>query len=153
MPVVRPLTGVWKRYITTGAFKMTLKYLAMFIISLASICFIASVIMYGLNRSKYHELLSLFQKEHHLPAPYSFNSQIGFLGAPLIAYFFRGLKHQKKVFFLSKDSDSYLFFVNKNSNLIKWISPFYYLFITSFLCYSFMIIFAALLNAKEKLHL
>ncbi|ATZ10247.1 hypothetical protein EHS86_11510 [Erwinia amylovora] len=132
---------------------MTLKYFAIFIISLASICFIASVIMYGLNRAKYHELLSLFQKEHHLPAPYSFNSQIGFFGAPLIAYFFRGLKNQRKVFFLNKNSDSYLFFINKNSSLVKWISPFYYLFITSFFCYSFLIILAILLNAKEKIQL
>ena len=129
---------------------MTLKFIAIFVMAFASFCLVLSIVIYAINRAKYYELLNLFQKSHTFPAPYSFHCLVGFFGAAPMVYFFINLKKKKKVFFLDKNSDAYGFFNRENVHLTRWMSGFYYVWIASLFCYSFLFIVAIFLEFRSR---
>ncbi|CAO98517.1 Hypothetical protein ETA_34710 [Erwinia tasmaniensis Et1/99] len=129
---------------------MIAHYGALVIVGVGVICFIASIISYAFNRKKYYTLLSLFQKEHIFPTPYSFHCLVGFFGAAPIVYFFLGLKREKKILFVKMDDKAYSFFDNKNVELTKWMPTFYYLWNISMACCSFVIICGIVIKIKLK---
>ncbi len=112
--------------------------------------FIASVLLYGINRSKYYQLISLFKEKYTFPPPYSFHCLVGFFGAAPVIYFFLGLKRKKKILFVKKDSELYNFFDGKDEKLTNWMLPFYYLWNITMLCCAFVIIFGMVMHIKLK---
>jgi len=120
------------------------------IILLANMGFVLSVLLYAINRRKYYELIKLFQKKHVLPAPYLYSSMIGFFGAATMAYFFIRLKRNKSIFFLDKNSEAYQFFDSNNVEFMRWMIPFFYVFVLSFGCVLFLICFGGVLILIDK---
>jgi len=120
------------------------------IIIVASLTFIASIIWYAINRPRYYELLNRFQRKYTFPAPYSFSSMVGFFGAPLMTYFFLRLKNRKNILFVEKTSDVYTFPDNDTIKLMSWLPVFKGLLIICMVCYSFLMIFAVFLEAKDR---
>lgn len=112
------------------------------------VSFIASLLIYGLNRKKYYQLISLFQENYTFPSPYSFHCLVGFFGAAPVIYFFLGLKRKKKIIFVKRESCPYNFFDDKKESLTKWMLPFYYLWNISMLCCAFIIIFGLVMHVK-----
>ncbi|MEW5289647.1 hypothetical protein ABW286_10725 [Erwinia papayae] len=106
-----------------------MKSVAMFIAIIPLVCFITCILLYGLNRKSYHCLLSKLQKENIIPPFYFYHSNMGFMGAPVMAYLFSGLKRKRKLIFINKNSTLYKF-SDENKNLINKIMPFYYTFLT-----------------------
>ncbi len=122
-----------------------MKIFIVVIILLANVGLILTVLLYALNKRKYYELIELFQKNHMLPAPYLYNSMIGFFGAATMAYFFIRLKRNKSIFFLDKNSEAYQFVDSNNVELMRWMIPFFNVFVLSFGCVLFMISFGGVL--------
>jgi len=120
------------------------------IILLANMGFVLSVLLYAINRRKYYELIKLFQKKHVLPAPYLYSSMIGFFGAATMAYFFIRLKRNKSIFFLDKNSEAYQFVDSNNVEFMRWMIPFFYVFVLSFGCVLFLICFGGVLILIDK---
>lgn len=112
--------------------------------------FIASVLLYEINRSKYYQLISLFKEKYTFPSPYSFHCLVGFFGAAPVIYFFLGLKRKKKILFVKKDSELYNFFDGKDEKLTNWMLTFYYLWNITMLCCAFVIIFGVVMHIKLK---
>ncbi len=127
-----------------------MKIFIVLIILLANIGFVLSILLYALNRRKYYELIKLFQKKHVLPAPYLYSSMIGFFGAATMAYFFIRLKRNKSIFFLDKNSEAYQFVDSNNVELMRWMIPFFYVFVLSFGCILFLICFGGVLILIDK---
>lgn len=96
-----------------------MKIFIVVIILLANVGLILTVLLYALNKRKYYELIELFQKNHMFPAPYLYNSMIGFFGAATMAYFFIRLKRNKSIFFLDKNSEAYQFVDSNNVELMR----------------------------------
>ncbi len=120
------------------------------IIMLANIGLILSVLLYALNRRKYYELIKLFHKEHLLPAPYLYSSMIGFFGAVTMAYFFIRLKRNKSIFFLDKNSDAYQFVDESNVELMRWMIPFFNVFVLSLGCFLFLVFYGGVLTVIDN---
>jgi len=120
------------------------------IILLANMGFVLSVLLYAINRRKYYELIKLFQKKHVLPALYLYSSMIGFFGAATMAYFFIRLKRNKSIFFLDKNSEAYQFVDSNNVEFMRWMIPFFYVFVLSFGCVLFLICFGGVLILIDK---
>ncbi|KKF37799.1 hypothetical protein SY86_09475 [Erwinia tracheiphila] len=99
--------------------------------------------LYGLNRKNYHHLLDKLQKENILPTFYAYHANMGFIGAPVIAYLFFGLQRKKKLPFLNRDNIMYNF-PDKNKDLIYTVAPFYYTFLTG-IGFAFIICFIGLM--------
>ncbi|AWQ21334.1 hypothetical protein C1N63_15580 [Pantoea ananatis] len=106
--------------------------------------------MYAINRSKYYEIISLFQKKYTLPAPYLYSSMIGFFGAATMSYFFIRLKRNKSIFFLDKNSEAYHFVDESNVELMRWMIPFFYIFVLSIGCFVFLIFLGGVLTLIDK---
>lgn len=111
-----------------------MKFAMIFLIMIPSVCLVVSVALYVSNRTKYYKLISDFQKIHDFPAPYLLHCNMGYLGAPLMTYFFIHLKEKKRIFFLEKNSQAYEFTgTRENSETINRLKPLYYLFSIGFL--------------------
>ncbi|MGE9553036.1 cytochrome b N-terminal domain-containing protein [Erwinia amylovora] len=132
---------------------MILKFAGYLLMALCLVSFILSIIIYGVNRKKYYQLLGEFQKNNTFPAPYSFHCMTGFFGAMPVAHFFLNLKKKKKIFFLKRNSNSYGFFDKGNGELVSWMPAFYYSSITSSICCALIILLAASLAVKDKFFL
>lgn len=128
-----------------------MKTFVIVIILFASTAFVLSALLYAINRKKYYELISLFQEKHTLPAPYLYNSMIGFFGAATMSYFFIRIKKNKSVFFLDKGSEAYHFINENNSELMRWMVPFFCLFLLGFGCFIFLISLAGVLTLIDML--
>jgi len=99
------------------------------LIMLPLVCFVASVIFYLNNRARYQELISDFQQKYILPTPYLLHCNMGYIGSPLMTYFFIRLKQNKKIFFLDRNDSAYNF--AHESKILKKINnlkPLYYTF-------------------------
>lgn len=117
----------------------------MVLIILPFCCLVISVILYLVNRSQYQRLISDFQKGRTLPAPYLFQCNMGYLGSPLMTWFFIRLKDKKKIFFLEQKSQNYDFASErKNQERIDSLKPLYYTFLAGFFC-CFLLAFIAIL--------
>ncbi len=127
-----------------------MKIFVVLIILFASTALVLSFLLYVINRKKYYELISLFQKKHKLPSPYLYSSMIGFFGAATMSYFFIRIKKNKSVFFLDKNSDAYHFINESNSELVRWMVPFFYLFVLSFGFFVFLISLGGVLTLIDK---
>ncbi|MCW0349194.1 hypothetical protein NB701_002556 [Pantoea ananatis] len=127
-----------------------MKNLVILTILFACSCFVLSVLLYAINRSKYYEIISLFQKKYTLPAPYLYSSMIGFFGAATMSYFFIRLKRNKSIFFLDKKSEAYHFVDESNVELMRWMIPFFYIFVLSVGCFVFLIFLGGVLTLIDK---
>ncbi|MCW0330181.1 hypothetical protein NB703_001156 [Pantoea ananatis] len=127
-----------------------MKNLVILTILFACSCFVLSVLLYAINRSKYYEIISLFQKKYTLPAPYLYSSMIGFFGAATMSYFFIRLKRNKSIFFLDKKSEAYQFVDESNVELMRWMIPFFYIFVLSVGCFVFLIFLGGVLTLIDK---
>ncbi|MCW0312654.1 hypothetical protein NB694_002454 [Pantoea ananatis] len=127
-----------------------MKNLVILTILFACSCFVLSVLLYAINRSKYYEIISLFQKKYTLPAPYLYSSMIGFFGAATMSYFFIRLKRNKSIFFLDKNSEAYHFVDESNVELMRWMIPFFYIFVLSIGCFVFLIFLGGVLTLIDK---
>ena len=127
-----------------------MKIFIVVIILVANIGFVLSILLYVLNRRKYYEIIKLFQRKHVLPVPYLYSSMIGFFGAATMAYFFIRLKSNKSIFFLDKNSEAYQFVDSINVELMRWMIPFFYVFVLSFGCVLFLISFGGVLILIDK---
>lgn len=114
-----------------------MKSAIMVLITLPSICLIVSVILYLTNRPRYLRLISDFQQKHTLPLPYLLYCNMGYLGSPLMTYFFMRLKQNKKIFFLERNDHAYSF-AHEDQNLkkIDSLKPLYYTFSLGFIALS-----------------
>ncbi|WP_307743361.1 hypothetical protein [uncultured Pantoea sp.] len=122
-----------------------MKSAMMVLIILPFCCLVISVILYLVNRSQYQRLISDFQKGRTLPAPYLFQCNMGYLGSPLMTWFFIRLKDKKKIFFLEQKSQNYDFASErKNQERIDSLKPLYYTFLAGFFC-CFLLAFIAIL--------
>ena len=112
-----------------------MKSVLMVLIMLPLVCLVVSVILYLINRSRYKELISDFQQKHTLPPPYLLHCNMGYIGSPLMAYFFMRLKQNKKILFLNRSDNAYNF-AHESQNLkkINTLKPLYYTFAFGFSC-------------------
>ena len=95
-----------------------MKSAIMVLIMLPLGCLVVSVFLYLMNRSCYKELISDFQQKHTLPTPYLLHCNMGYIGSPLMTYFFMRLKKNKKIFFLNRNDNAYNF-AHEGQNLKK----------------------------------
>lgn len=126
-----------------------MKSAIMVLIMLPLVCLVVSVFLYLMNRSRYKELISDFQQKHTLPAPYLLHCNMGYIGSPLMTYFFMQLKKNKKIFFLNRNDNAYRF-AHEGQNLkkINNLKPLYYTFLLGFFCCFSLSIIALLIKAK-----
>lgn len=112
-----------------------MKSAILILIIVPSVCLLVSVLLYLINRGRYNNLISDFQNNYSLPAPYSLHCNMGYLGSPLMTYFFVRLKERKKIFFIEKNSQAYNFPVEgENYAAINKLKPLYYSFLIGFVC-------------------
>jgi len=106
-----------------------------------------SVLLYLINRSHYQKLIFNFQKKYTLPAPYLLHCNMGYLGSPLMTYFFIRLKKDKKIFFLDKNNHAYHFAHEcEHLKAINSLEPLYYTFLLGFFCCLLLAILAILIR-------
>ena len=126
-------TQLWILSMNTWEFEM--KSALMVLIMLPLVCLIVSVLLYLINRSRYQELISDFQQKHTLPTPYLLHCNMGYIGSPLMTYFFMRLKQNKKIPFLNRSDNAYSFaYEDKNLKKINTLKPLYYTFAFGFSC-------------------
>lgn len=112
-------------------------------------CLVVSVFLYLMNRSCYKELISDFQQKHTLPTPYLLHCNMGYIGSPLMTYFFMRLKKNKKIFFLNRNDNAYNFaHGGQNLKKINNLKPLYYTFLLGFFCCSLLSIIALLIKTR-----
>lgn len=126
-----------------------MKSAIMVLIMLPLVCLVVSVFLYLMNRSSYKELISDFQQQHTLPTPYLLHCNMGYIGSPLMTYFFMRLKKNKKIFFLNRNDNAYRF-AHEGQNLkkINNLKPLYYTFLLGFFCCFSLSIIALLIKTK-----
>lgn len=95
-----------------------MKSAIMVLIMLPLVCLVVSVFLYLMNRSRYKELISDFQQKHTLPTSYLLHYNMGYIGSPLMTYFFMRLKKNKKIFILNRNDNAYNF-AHEDKNLKK----------------------------------
>lgn len=124
-----------------------MKSAIMVLIMLPFVCLFISVLLYLINRSRYNRLISDFQEKYSFPVPYQLHSNMGYLGSPLMSYFFIRLKKNKKIFFLDRNNQAYNF-VHENENLkkINELKPLYYVFLFGFLCCILLLLTALIIK-------
>ena len=112
-----------------------MKSVLMVLLMLPLVCLVVSVLLYLINRSRYQELISDFQQKHTLPTPYLLHCNMGYIGSPLMAYFFMRLKKNKQIFLLNRNDNAYSF-AHESQNLkkINTLKPLYYTFAFVFSC-------------------
>ncbi|MDQ1226990.1 hypothetical protein QE443_003151 [Pantoea ananatis] len=110
-----------------------MKSVLMVLILLPLICLLVSFFLYLINREKYSDLISTFQNKYTFPMPYQLHANMGYLGSPLITYFFSKLKQKKGVFFLEKKSSAYNFFLNNEfTKPIRWLQFMHLIYLIGF---------------------
>jgi len=126
-----------------------MKSAIMVLIMLPLVCLVVSVFLYLMNRSRYKELISDFQQQHTLPTPYLLQCNMGYIGSPLMTYFFMRLKKNKKIFFLNRNDNAYSF-AHEGQNLkkINNLKSLYYTFLLGFFCCSLLSIIALLIKTR-----
>lgn len=126
-----------------------MKSAIMVLIMLPLVCLMVCVFLYLMNRSRYKELISDFQQQHTLPTPYLLHCNMGYIGSPLMTYFFMRLKKNKKIFFLNRNDNAYRF-AHEGQNLkkINNLKPLYYTFLLGFFCCFSLSIIALLIKTK-----
>ena len=126
-----------------------MKSAIMVLIMLPLVCLVVSVFLYLMNRSSYKELISDFQQQHTLPTPYLLHCNMGYIGSPLMTYFFMRLRKNKKNFFLNRNDNAYRF-AHEGQNLkkINNLKPLYYTFLLGFFCCFSLSIIALLIKTK-----
>lgn len=126
-----------------------MKSAIMVLIMLPLVCLVVSVFLYLMNRSRYKELISDFQQLHTLPTPYLLHCNMGYIGSPLMTYFFMRLKKNKKIFFLNRNDNAYSF-AHEDQNLkkINNLKPLYYTFLLGFFCCFSLSIIALLIKTQ-----
>lgn len=126
-----------------------MKSAIMVLIMLPLVCLVVSVFLYLMNRSSYKELISDFQQQHTLPTPYLLHCNMGYIGSPLMTYFFMRLRKNKKIFFLNRNDNAYRF-AHEGQNLkkINNLKPLYYTFLLGFFCCFSLSIIALLIKTK-----
>lgn len=126
-----------------------MKSAIMVLMMLPLVCLVVSVFLYLMNRSRYKELISDFQQKHTLPAPYFLHCNIGYIGSPLMTYFFMRLKKNKKILFLNRNDNAYSF-AHEGQNLkkINNLKPLYYTFLLGFFCCFSLSIIALLIKTQ-----
>ena len=119
------------------------------LIMLPLVSLVVSVLLYAMNRSRYQQLISDFQKKHTLPTPYLLHCNMGYIGSPLMTYFFMRLKQNKKIFFLNKNDYAYSF-AHEGQNLkkINSLKPLYYTFLFGFFCCVLLAAIAVLIRTQ-----
>lgn len=126
-----------------------MKSALMILIMLPLVSLVVSVILYLMNRSRYQELISDFQQMHTLPTPYLLQCNMGYLGSPLMTYFFMRLKQNKKIFFLNRNDRAYNFaHEGQNPNKINHLKPLYFTFLFGFFCCFLLSIIALLIKIQ-----
>lgn len=126
-----------------------MKSAIMVLIMLPMVCLVVSVLLYLSNRSRYHKLISDFQQKYMLPTPYLLHCNMGYLGSPLMLYFFMRLKQNKKIFFLDPKSQAYDFASNsQHSAEINSLKPLYFTFLLGFFCCFLLAVIAVLIKIK-----
>lgn len=112
-----------------------MKTMIMVLTILPSVCLTVSAILYIKNRSSYQNLIHNFQKEYTFTNPYLLYSTMGFIGSPLIVYFFVSLLKNRNIFFLDRESKAYKFpHEDGNLQLITAIKPILSIFLMGFFC-------------------
>lgn len=126
-----------------------MKSAIMVLIMLPLVCLVVSVFLYLMNRSRYKELISDFQQKHTLPTSYLLHYNMGYIGSPLMTYFFMRLKKNKKIFFLNRNDNAYNF-AHEGQNLkkINNLKPLYYTFLLGFFCCLSLFIIALLIKTQ-----
>ena len=126
-----------------------MKSAIMVLIMLPLVCLVVSVFLYLMNRSRYKELISDFQQQHTLPTPYLLHCNMGYIGSPLMTYFFMRLKKNKKILFLNRNDNAYRF-THEGQNLkkINNLKPLYYTFLLGFFCCFSLSIIALLIKTQ-----
>jgi len=126
-----------------------MKSAIMVLIMLPLVCLVVSVFLYLMNRSRYKELISDFQQKHTLPTSYLLHYNMGYIGSPLMTYFFMRLKKNKKIFFLNRNDNAYSF-AHEGQNLkkINNLKPLYYTFLLGFFCCFLLSIIALLIKTQ-----
>ncbi len=121
----------------------------MVLIMLPLVCLLISVLLYLTNRSRYQSLISDFQEKHALPTPYLLHCNMGYLGSPLMTYFFMRLKQNKKIFFLDRNNQAYSFAdESKNLKEINSLKPLYYTFIFGYINCLLLALIALLIKSN-----
>lgn len=126
-----------------------MKSAIMVLIMLPLVCLVVSVFLYLMNRSRYKELISDLQQQHTLPTPYLLHCNMGYIGSPLMTYFFMRLKKNKKILFLNRNDNAYSF-AHEGQNLkkINNLKPLYYTFLLGFFCCFSLSIIALLIKTQ-----
>ena len=126
-----------------------MKSAIMVLIMLPLVCLVVSVFLYLMNRSRYKELISDFQQKHTLPTSYLLHYNMGYIGSPLMTYFFMRLKKNKKILFLNRNDNAYRF-THEGQNLkkINNLKPLYYTFLLGFFCCFLLSIIALLIKTQ-----
>lgn len=126
-----------------------MKSAIMVLIMLPLVCLVVSVFLYLMNRSRYKELISDLQQQHTLPTPYFLHCNMGYIGSPLMTYFFMRLKKNKKILFLNRNDNAYSF-AHEGQNLkkINNLKPLYYTFLLGFFCCFSLSIIALLIKTQ-----
>jgi len=119
------------------------------LIMLPLVCLVVSALLYLMNRSRYKGLISAFQQKHTLPTPYLLHCNMGYIGSPLMTYFFMRLKQNKKIFFLNRNDNAYSF-AHEGQNLkkINSLKPLYYTFLFGFFCCILLAAIAVLIRTQ-----
>lgn len=126
-----------------------MKSALMVLIMLPLVCLMISVLLYLTSRSRYQRLISDFQQKHTLPTPYLLHCNMGYLGSPLMTYFFIRLKKNKKIFFLDRNSRAYDFASHSQHNAdINSLKPLYFTFLLGFFCCFLLAVIAVLIKIK-----
>jgi hypothetical protein len=121
------------------------------LIMLPLVSLVVSVLLYAMNRSRYKQLISDFQKKHTLPTPYLLHCNMGYIGSPLMTYFFVRLTQNKKIFFLDINDDAYGFaFEGENLKKINSLKPLFYTFSFGFTCFLLLILIAIKIKLTQQ---
>ena len=105
-------------------------YLLIFLSCVGLIMLLLSIPLYAWNRKKYYTILKKYNNSKlDTPAIYLFYSNLGFFGAYLTFRFFINLNDDRKILYLSTNSNAYLFF-KKNAFSIQWMRYFCFIWKT-----------------------
>lgn len=84
-----------------------------------------SFFLFFQHRKEYRSIIESYHASKlEFPMPYNFQSMIGFFGAYPVSRFFLGLKENKKIFFIKKESNAYSFFLKNKTPSIEWMKSF-----------------------------
>lgn len=86
---------------------------------------IVSYFIFISHRKEYSAILeSYLASKLEFPMLYNIQSMTGFFGAYPVSRFFLGLKENKKILFITKESNAYSFFLQKPTLSIEWMPNF-----------------------------